>query len=67
LNFTSAIEGAYVLTLTDLSGRVLKSIEGSAVLGENTAEISAEGFAKGVYFVGLTLNGETRQIKLIVQ
>ena len=67
LNFNSAIEGAYVLTFTDLSGRVLKSIEGSAILGENTAEISAEGFSKGVYFVGLTLNGETRQIKLIVQ
>jgi len=46
---------------------VLNTIQGSAVVGENTAEILVDGYAKGVYFVGLTLNGETRQIKLTVQ
>jgi len=67
LNFSSTTEGDYVLTLTDLSGRVLNTVTGVAVAGENTAEINVNGFAKGVYFVGLTLNGETRQIKLTVQ
>jgi hypothetical protein len=67
LNFSSATEGDYVLTLTDLSGRVLNTVTGVAVAGENTAEINVNGFAKGVYFVGLTLNGETRQVKLTVQ
>jgi len=67
LNFSSALEGEYSITLTDVSGRVLQSQSGYAVTGENTAEILVDGYTKGLYFVGLTLNGETRQLKLTVQ
>jgi len=67
LNFSSEIIGDYTIAVSDISGRVLNTINGSAVVGENTAEILVDGYAKGVYFVGLTLNGETRQIKLTVQ
>ena len=67
LNFSSEIDGDYTIAVSDISGRVLNTIQGSAVVGENTAEILVDGYAKGVYFVGLTLNGETRQIKLTVQ
>jgi len=67
LNFSSEIDGAYILTISDLSGRVMKRIQGNAVAGENTIEILVDEYAKGIYFVGLTLNEESRQIKLIVQ
>jgi len=67
LNFTSEVDGDYSLIITDLSGRILRTSNGTAVTGENTTEILVDGYAKGVYFVGLTLNGETRQIKLTVQ
>jgi hypothetical protein len=67
LNFSSEMDGAYTLTISDLSGRVLNNLQGNAVAGENTAEILVNEFPKGIYFVDLNLNEESRQIKLIVQ
>jgi hypothetical protein len=67
LNFSTALEGEYSIVLMDVSGRIIQTINGYAVVGENTAEILVEDYAKGLYFVGLTLNGETRQLKLTVQ
>jgi hypothetical protein len=67
LNFTSFEEGDYTITVKDISGRTLRTITGSAVTGENTAEINVNGLSIGLYLVGLTLNGETRQVKLTVE
>jgi len=67
LNFSSTIDANYTIAISDLSGRVLRTNEGSAVTGENTAQISVDGLTKGVYIVALSLNGETRQVKLNVQ
>jgi hypothetical protein len=67
LNFTSIAEGDYAITVKDISGRTLRTITGSAVTGENTAEINVNGLSIGMYLVGLTLNGETRQVKLTVE
>jgi hypothetical protein len=67
LNFSSTIDANYTIAISDLSGRVLRTNEGSAVTGENTAQISVDGLSKGVYIVALSLNGETRQVKLNVQ
>jgi hypothetical protein len=67
LNFTSIAEGDYAITVKDISGRTLRTISGTAVAGENTAEINVNGLSIGLYLVGLTLNGETRQVKLTVE
>jgi hypothetical protein len=67
LNFTSFEEGDYTITVKDISGRTLRTITGFAVIGENTAEINVTGLSIGMYLVGLTLNGETRQVKLTVE
>lgn len=67
LNFSSKTEGAYILTIADVTGRVISTAEGTASEGENTAEILMNGNAKGIYFVSLTLNGTTSQTKLIVE
>lgn len=67
LNFSSKTEGAYILTIADVTGRVISTAEGTASEGENTAEILMNGNAAGIYFVSLTLNGTTSQTKLIVE
>jgi hypothetical protein len=67
LNFTSMDEGNYVVNISDISGRVLRTMNGNAVAGENTAILSVADLSKGIYFVSLELAGETKQIKLIVQ
>jgi hypothetical protein len=67
LNFTSTEEGNYILNISDISGRVLRTMNGNAVAGENTAILSVADMSKGIYFVSLELAGETKQIKLIVQ
>jgi hypothetical protein len=67
LNFTSLDEGNYTITVKDISGRTLRTISGFAVIGENTAEINVTGLSKGMYLLGLNLNGETRQVKLTVE
>lgn len=67
LNFSSNEEGNYILNISDISGRVLRTMNGNAVAGENTAILSVADMSKGIYFVSLELAGETKQIKLIVQ
>jgi hypothetical protein len=67
LNFSSRTEGAYILTVSDVTGRVLSTATGNASAGDNTAEILMHGNAAGIYIVSLTLNGETSQTKLTVQ
>jgi hypothetical protein len=67
LNFSSTEEGNYILNISDISGRILRTMNGNAVAGENTAILSVADMSKGIYFVSLELAGETKQIKLIVQ
>jgi hypothetical protein len=67
LNFSSRTEGSYILTVSDVTGRVLSTATGNASAGENTAEILMHGNAAGIYIVSLTLNGETSQTKLTVK
>jgi hypothetical protein len=61
LSFYSAGTGGYSLLVTDLSGRIVKSMQAGAFAGANTAAIDVSGLPQGVYLIVLTVANGTRQ------
>jgi len=67
LSFNTNHELDFILTVTDLSGRVIWNQMGYSTTGMNQVAIPTEGLAKGVYFAGITIQGETNRVKFIIQ
>jgi hypothetical protein len=67
LSFNTNHESDFILTVTDLSGRVIWNQMGYSTTGMNQVAIPTEGLSKGVYFAGITIQGETNRVKFIVQ
>jgi hypothetical protein len=47
--FTSVIRGSYTLKIVDLTGRILNSLSGEAVAGENKMVLSTSKLSNGLY------------------
>jgi hypothetical protein len=52
--------------MTDITGRVIDTQYKPTIAGINTIEVkSADQLNAGIYFVRLTINGETQVLKLV--
>jgi hypothetical protein len=54
VQFTSNKTGKYTVELTDVSGKVLQTKNGSAVVGKNNITIDISKYAQGMYIINLT-------------
>ena len=67
VKFNATDAGSYTLKLYDLVGQSMLSIDGSAVQGENMVELNLASVAKGVYTLSVISNGNTEQIRVVVE
>ena len=65
--FSSMDEGNYNLKLIDMMGRVVKSENDNARVGENTQIFSLDGIAKGIYMVIVQKGEMFTKVKLVVE
>jgi hypothetical protein len=66
ISLTSTDAGKAVIEMMDIQGKVVASQETSLLTGSNTVAINnASDLNAGVYFVRVTLNGETQMLKLV--
>ncbi len=65
ISYNGSIQSSYDITLFDQQGRIVKKIDH---IHENQITISNEGLSSGVYYVQLSVKGETPSVsKLIVE
>lgn len=65
--FSSENEGSYILKLTDMMGRVIKTEVANAGIGENTYLMNLNGISKGLYIVELDKDNSANKVKLMIQ
>lgn len=65
--YSSSNEQVVNISISDVNGRVLKTINTTAAQGENKTTIQTSGFAPGVYFIRLATETGTEEKKLIIQ
>jgi hypothetical protein len=65
--YSSSNEQAVNISISDVNGRVLKTITSTVKQGENKTTIQTSGFAPGVYFIRLVTETGTEEKKLIIQ
>lgn len=66
--FASQINGQAQIEILDLQGRVVRSQATAVVNGLNTVELSScESLETGVYFLRISVGGESQVVKLIKQ
>jgi hypothetical protein len=54
------------LTLRDAAGRIVYAESKAAAEGFNSAKVSVDGLASGIYMLQLQMNDRTEQIKVFV-
>ncbi len=54
--FNSTIAGNYTIELADVSGKIIKRIVGSSLVGMNKIDIDLQNCTKGIYFLTLKSN-----------
>jgi len=67
LTFNSKSDGAYIMKLTDLFGRIVKEENIAATAGENSHLIKLEDVSKGIYIVSLQNSNSVSKIKIVVK
>lgn len=65
--FNSENEGSFILKLTDLMGRDIKTEVGNAGMGENTYLMNLNGIAKGIYIVEMIMGNTNNKVKFVIQ
>jgi hypothetical protein len=66
LSFTARDANKYMVTLTDINGKLLMHINGIGVKGENIVNIDVHNYANGIYIITLVnYRGEIKRIKLL--
>jgi len=51
VSFNEVVAGKYKLQITDVSGKILNTIEGVSTVGTNTVKIDCTNYASGTYFI----------------
>lgn len=64
---SSEVENNYVLSITDLSGRVIAQLNGKVVKGINKIEVDATSFAKGMYLVSLQTSDNKGVVNMVIE
>jgi hypothetical protein len=67
VTFSSSNESNYTLRLFDMQGRMIQSIAGEAITGDNQIELNISELAQGIYLLIMDKDGITNKAKLIVQ
>lgn len=67
VSLTTEAAGAAALELFDLSGKLVALREAELVSGENVIDFGADELAAGVYVLRFGVDGDSRQIRVIVQ
>jgi hypothetical protein len=67
LKVTSNIDGKAVISLHDITGRVIKESNVVMKPGDNSFTIGTEGLSNGIYFVGVNGTGISLSKKVIIQ
>jgi hypothetical protein len=67
VNFNSSNSDNYMLTVSDLSGRVLRMIPVSAVEGENKVNLELTDVSTGVYILTLKGNSDISQTRVVIE
>lgn len=62
LQFNSNKPCNYTVELVDVSGKVLKTLKGAAIAGENKVNLNVSNYTKGVYLVKLSYDENTKVI-----
>jgi len=67
VKFTAAQAAQYQLKMTDVLGQRVLSLEGAATEGINMIELNLGTVSKGVYLLSIMSNGNTEQIRVVVE
>jgi large repetitive protein len=67
LNFEAAASSQTTISIIDISGRIIKSIQSVSEIGFNEVEIDLTGIAKGAYMVQVQSNEISDQTRLIIE
>lgn len=65
VKFNSASSEMITLNIMDISGRIIKEIKFSAVIGENEVKIQTEELSQGMYLLNLSSSKENRTVRII--
>jgi len=65
--FSADYAGAYILNLTDMTGRLVKTEIDNAGLGDNTQVFNLNGVAKGIYLLEFKMGDIVNQTKIFVE
>ena len=67
LSFESGTTDAYTMMMTDITGRVVFTQQGTVVEGINQVDYNFSSLPKGVYMVHITQLGENKVLKVVLQ
>lgn len=67
VEFNSTSANQFEISITDLSGRSIQTIQGSAVKGLNKVEINVNDLAKGLYILKLDNNQSQSVMNIVVE
>lgn len=62
LQFSSSASYKYVLKVTNVSGKLLQTIQGTSYPGKNEVQIDMSKYSKGTYFIMLTYDGGKKKV-----
>jgi hypothetical protein len=65
--FLSENEGSYLINLSDMIGRIVKTEIDFADVGENSHIMNLDGIAKGIYIVELRKGNISKKVKLLIE
>lgn len=67
VSFTAANVSKYTIVVTDINGRIVKNIAGTAVAGANTANISMQNLAEGSYLLTVNYDADNKSSVHIIK
>jgi FAD synthase len=67
LVFDMLTDAKVLVSVTDVTGKVVKSLTANSTLGQNTININVNDLTAGIYFVSVSANNQKTTAKLIVE
>ena len=67
VSFNASKRTAYHLVMTDVIGQRVLNTDGSTTEGINIVELNLSTLAKGIYMLSIMSNGNTEQVRVIVE
>jgi hypothetical protein len=67
LVFDMLTDTKVLVSVTDVTGKVVKSLTANSTLGQNTININVADLTAGIYFVSISANNQKTTAKLIVE